>query len=352
MDYLLFLQGLREGGSEYLNYILLGISEFITFGGILIAAYIYWCTSKRAGAYILACFSGGYMLNQVIKNTACIYRPWISDPRIHLAEAASGSATGYSFPSGHTLSATAVYGGTGIYMNKNKPFVAFMALMIVLTAFARNWLGAHTLLDVSVAVLEGVAVLIINSLIINRLVKKDESYAGQEDAEKKSVRNRTVLAVIGLVLTLIAMIYLVLKPYPMDYDSSGELLVDPYEMITDCYTGAGMFSGFLIGWFIEKRFIDYHLPNEKSKRGYRFVFGVLGLIIVYIGLAPLITMPLGEHASHFIKYFLVFLWVTGVYPALVKWQRKRFQRFRREDPDYTGYVDGNWQHVPKSDKPN
>lgn len=346
MGYLLELQALRQGCPDIINLLFLVISEFITFGGILIASYIYWCTSKRAGAYILASFSGGYMLNQVIKNTACIYRPWIIDPRIELAEAASGSATGYSFPSGHTLSATAVYGGAGIYNNKNKPFVAFMALMVVLTGFARNWLGAHTLLDVCAAVIEGIAVLIFNALIINWLVKKDESYADSPDSENKSGRNRLILMIIGLLFILVSMIYIEFKPYPMDYDASGQLLVDPYEMITDCYTGAGMFSGFLIGWFIEKRFIDYHLPKKKSQRGYRFVFGTLGLIIVYLALAPLITIPFGEHASHFIKYFLVFFWVTGVYPALVKWQRKRLQRFEPEEP-VTG--SGTWRRGSDSD---
>ena len=350
MGYLLFLQGLRENCSEYLNYLLLGISEFITFGGILIAAYIYWCTSKRAGAYILACFSGGYMLNQIIKNTACIYRPWVQDSRIHLAEAAAGSATGYSFPSGHTLSATAVYGGTGVYQSKNKLLVAFMALMVVLTGFARNWLGAHTLLDVAVAVLEGVAVLIINSLVISWLVKKDESYAGAPDAEKKSMKNRTILLIAGLAFILIAMIYLVLKPYPMDYDASGNLLVDPYDMITDCYTGAGMFSGFLIGWFIEKKFIDYHLPKEKSQRGYRFVYGTLGLIIIYIGLGQVIDAVFDEHLEHLIKYFLVFFWVSGIYPALVKWQRKRLMRMTPEESVVTGT--GTWRRGQGSDKLN
>ena len=346
MDYLLDLQAIRENCPEMLNYLFLGISEFITIGGILIAAYIYWCTSKRAGAYILFCFSGGYMLNQIVKNTACIYRPWVADPRIHLADAAAGSATGYSFPSGHTLSATAVYGGAGVYNSKNKLFVAFMSLMVVLTAFARNWLGAHTLADVLAGALEGVAVLIINALIISWLVKKDESYGGDPYKDKRSIRNRTILMIIGLAFILISMIYLELKPYPMDYDASGNILVEPYDMITDCYTGAGMFSGFLIGWFIERRFIDYHLPYEKSQRGYRFVFGTIGLILLYLVIAPLITAPLDEHISHLIKYFLVFFWVSGGYPALVKWQRKRLQRFARENPDYTGNVSGNWQHIP------
>ena len=48
MDYSPELQALRENCPDALNWILLGISEFITVGGILIAAYIYWCTSKRA----------------------------------------------------------------------------------------------------------------------------------------------------------------------------------------------------------------------------------------------------------------------------------------------------------------
>ena len=336
-----------------LNYLLLGISEFITFGGILIAAYIYWCLNKRAGAFILASFSGGYMLNQIVKNTACIYRPWVTDPRIHLADAAAGSATGYSFPSGHTLSATTVYGGAAKYYNKNKLFVALMSLMVVLTAFARNWLGAHTLSDVVVALLEGVAVLVINSFIVNYLASRDEADATSGKGSDPGMKRRLILMIVSLIFIIGSMIYLELKPYPMDYDASGNILVDPWEMITDCYTGAGMFSGFLIGWFIEKRFIDYHLPYEKSLRGYRFVFGALGLIIVYLVIAPLITIPFDDHISHLIKYFAVFFWVTGAYPALVKWQRKRLQRFKRETPGYTGNVSGNWQHIPgdkKSDK--
>ena len=54
MGYLLELQNLRDAAPDMINYLLLGISEAITIVGILIAAYIYWCTSKRAGAYILA----------------------------------------------------------------------------------------------------------------------------------------------------------------------------------------------------------------------------------------------------------------------------------------------------------
>ena len=57
MGYLLELQNLRDAAPDMINYLLLGISEAITIVGILIAAYIYWCTSKRAGAYILACFA-------------------------------------------------------------------------------------------------------------------------------------------------------------------------------------------------------------------------------------------------------------------------------------------------------
>ena len=338
MEYLLTLQNLRDSSPDVLNYVLLGISEAITIIGILIAAFIYWCTSKRAGAYILACFSGGYMLNQVVKNTACIYRPWVADPRIHLAEAASGSATGYSFPSGHTLSATAVYGGAGVYKSKNKLFVAFMSLMIVLTAFARNWLGAHTLLDVSVAVLEGVAVLVINALIINWLVKKDESYGATAEGEKKSLKNRTVLFALGLAFIIISMIYLQFKSYPVDYDASGNILADSYDMITDCYTGAGMFSGFLIGWIIEKLFIKYELPKSGKQIAIRFLIGFVGVALIYLAIMPLVTKPLDAHLGHLLKYFCVFFWVSGGYPALFKWWESR-KKSAPEEPAHINMDD-------------
>ncbi|MCR5182903.1 MAG: phosphatase PAP2 family protein [Clostridia bacterium] len=314
MDYLYTLQLLREGSPEIVNTILLGISEFVTLGGIFIASFIYWCRDKRWGAFIMASFSGGYMLNQVFKNTACVFRPWISDPRLSVAEAAASSATGYSFPSGHALSATAIYGGTAVYGKRHKGLVAAMIILIILTGFARNWLGAHTLMDVAFAIMEGICVLIINLYFI-KLIARHDAAEGRETGLGKT---RLILLILGILFVVGSMIYLVNKDYPMDVDANGQLLADPYEMLTDCFTGAGMFLGFLLGWAFEKTFVNFRVEGNKKQLAVRFLGGFFSLAVIYLAVLPFLLSSLDEHTEHIIKYFVVFFYATGLYPLFIK----------------------------------
>ncbi len=46
--------------------------------------------------------------------SVCAYRPWIRDVRVLPAGDAIKTATGYSFPSGHTTTATPIYGGLAL----------------------------------------------------------------------------------------------------------------------------------------------------------------------------------------------------------------------------------------------
>lgn len=319
MDYLYTLQLWREASPEILNYILLGISEFVTLGGIFIASLVYWCMDKRYGAFIMASFSGGYMLNQVFKNTACVFRPWVTDPRITVASEAASGATGYSFPSGHTLSATAIYGGTAVYGKRRKLLVVCMILLVILTGFARNWLGTHTLMDVVFAAMEGICVLIIN-LYFLKLIARHDTAEGRETGMGKT---RWILMLLGIVFVVVAMIYLVNKDYPMDTDANGVLLADPYDMLTDCFTGAGMFLGFLLGWAFEKTFVNFDVKGNKKQLAIRFLGGFFSLAVIYLAILPFLLSSLDEHTEHIIKYFIVFFYATGLYPLFIKLVQNR-----------------------------
>ena len=72
---------------------------------IVIMAIIYWCVSKDFGVYFLMGWSGNRLVNGVLKVTVCAYRPWIRDARIVPYGDSITTATGYSFPSGHTMNA-------------------------------------------------------------------------------------------------------------------------------------------------------------------------------------------------------------------------------------------------------
>ncbi len=82
--------------------------------------------------------------------------------------------TGYSYPSGHTLTATCFYGSLIILVNKYfkgklKIFAnIFLVAMILLTGLSRIYLGVHYLSDVIAGYILGTIVLLIVYKIFNR----------------------------------------------------------------------------------------------------------------------------------------------------------------------------------------
>lgn len=109
MNILLALQDFRNGAGSFLTDFFVKM----TFLGelntvIVIMALIYWSVSKELGTYLLMGWSGNRLVNGAMKVTACAYRPWIRDARILPYGNSMTTATGYSFPSGHTMNAATV----------------------------------------------------------------------------------------------------------------------------------------------------------------------------------------------------------------------------------------------------
>ena len=303
MDYLYALQCIREGCPSFINIFFVLISEVILKAGVIIGALIYWCVNKSEGITLLLGYTSTYQINQLVKNTACVYRPWIKDSRLHLAPEAVKTATGYSFPSGHTVTAASIFGGISVWQKKRKWLVVLMSLLILLVAFARNWLGAHTLTDVVTAICETAVVLIV-VYALRYLVLTKRNFD-------------TILCFGGIGIAVVLLIVLSLKGYPMDYDSNGILLADPYAMLTDCYTAFGMLCGTLLGWWLERRFINFSVEGKFSTRLLRFACGLIMILIPYLG-SKYVFAIFGDHWCHLIKYFLVMIVATAVYPAIIK----------------------------------
>ncbi|MCR4742581.1 MAG: phosphatase PAP2 family protein [Treponema sp.] len=310
MDYLLFLQNLREACPSFINGFFIFISEGLVSLLIVIPVLVYWCFDKKIGLWFLFNYSAGYFTNQCVKNTACVYRPWIRDSRLHLAKEAVSSATGYSFPSGHTALGTLVLESLAVWKRKNKLLVIICAIGIFLIAFARNWLGAHSQYDVIVSVLLASLVIIINIFIVHAIDGRCDNKLGK--GQKISLD--FLLVMLGLILLTALMFYLNLKNYPIDYDLEGKILADPYDMLTDCYSGAGMLGGFLIGFLLERHFVKFKIDVSKKLLLLRGLVGIVILLLLYLVILPFIFQGLGEHLGHILKYFIVFFFITFLYP--------------------------------------
>ena len=175
IEYLLLLQEFREKTNDLLTPFLEQLSLFAVTYLIMFPVFVYWAIDKRKGLYTLVSYYLCCGVNAMVKLTACIYRPWIRDPRILPAGDAIRTATSYSFPSGHTVTAGPIYGGFAVSVWKKSKIVAFICVLaLLLTGFSRNYLGVHTPQDVIVAILESILALYVVAKIFAYLKEHPE----------------------------------------------------------------------------------------------------------------------------------------------------------------------------------
>ena len=303
LEYLLFLQNFRNGINDALTPFMEMISLFAVSYLIIVPAFIYWCVDKRKGLYTLASYNVCVAINAVVKLTACVYRPWIRDSRILPAGDAITTATGYSFPSGHTSTAVPIYGGLAVGAWKKMRWVSVICIIcIALTAFSRNYLGVHTPQDVLVGITLGIVILWLMSVLFKYLAAHPEK--------------ENIFLAAGVILGIAALFYITLKPYPLDFIDD-KLLVDPQKMMKDGYGDIGIMIAFCVGRFVEKTWIKYEPVMTKKT----LVAGVTGAVLTFF-LIETIKSPLrellGQHWGTLTANSVIMIFVVAVWPAVMK----------------------------------
>ena len=302
--YLLFLQDFRNSINDAWTPFMEFVSTFATHYLILAVLFIYWAVNKRSGLYTIAgmCLTLG--LNQLVKLTACIYRPWIRDPRVIPAGNAIVSATGYSFPSGHTATAAPIFGGMAVTSDKkHKWFPVICVLGILLIAFSRNYLGVHTPQDVCVAILESVLCLFVMSKIFAYL---------EQNPEKEDL-----FLIAGILFSTFSLIYITFKPYPMTY-VDGKLLVDPQKMMNDGYGDLAFLIAFCIGRYIERRWIRFKPTGINAKGIIVCAVGMVIFVLLNDNIGAPLDQLLGSHWGHFMRRMITILYYTALYPLIIR----------------------------------
>ena len=314
IEILLALQDLRASLGSGFESAVAGLSESIMMVGLVLCTFVYWSVNKKTGQFALMCFSVGNTLNQFVKNIACVYRPWILDSRIAPASGALGGATGYSFPSGHTVMSGTTFGSIAWRVRRKLPVVAVVLVVIVLLeAFLRMFLGVHTPQDVLAALAESLLVVLLGSFAYDRYEARCE----------KTGRNRDGLVLLGVVVLCVACIAVIeLKEYPMDY-VDGVLLVDPDVMKRDIYEGVGAFSGMFAGWYCERRWVNFEVGDiSVGERVLRCVVGLVLLGVVFFGFDMLVKAVLdpawAKLTSRFVAAFLAMFVVPLLFGPLHK----------------------------------
>ncbi len=300
LSFLKALEGIRSPFLDTLIQLITRLGEEVIVLGVI--CILYWCINKDS-AYRLGF---GFFISgigvQALKVSFRVARPWVLDPSLSPVSSAVPAATGYSFPSGHTQSATSLYGYIAGTVDKRrtsgKIIFAVMLLLVGAVGFSRMYLGVHTYFDVVTAVL-------VTALALFAVIKL-------WDCISKPSNVLTVSVILGSVSVLLCV-------YSYILHKTGLV---PAEQINDCFKSGGAGLGFAVGYYIEKKFLNFSVKTQKAwHQAVKATVGIAGALLIK-SLPKLIAE--GNLAIDFTRYLITVLWVIVIFPVI-------FTKFVKKD---------------------
>lgn len=289
MEFLYQLESIR-------NPILSGIFRFFTLLGqevivLAVLCFFYWCYNKKLAYRISFGFFLSGILVQGLKITFRIPRPWVRDPLFKPVEEAIKAATGYSFPSGHTQAATALYGMLALNAKKKSSKI-MLFLVIAMVGLSRMYLGVHTPADV----LTSFGITFVTILLVYYF------------SNYKIIKDKKIYLLLGL-----AGISVALFVYCVTLYTNGTIEL---AYAADSCSAAAAGVGLAIGWYVESTYLNF--DERACSNRMQVVKLVIGLAITVL-LKEGFAVILGESiVGKGIQYFLLVLWIMIGYPCIIK----------------------------------
>lgn len=294
LDILMYLQSIR---SELSTNMFLLFTIFTEVGVItVLTGILYWCVDKKAGQRIIFALAGSLNINAAVKDIVKFPRPIGTEG---LQSLRVETATGYSFPSGHTQTATTFW--TSMIIQFKKLWICMIGILMILGAgISRLFLAVHWPMDVLVGWIFG----IVFSILFIKLFDYIDSS-----------KNYYILVIIMLILGICT------------YFIGGE----------DFYKIFGLYSGFALGYMVEDTYINFSTDNTKSMflkstskiegtkcKILRFIVGIISLLIVYLLFNYIQnTFIVGQvedivNLFKYLKYTIIVFWGVAGAPFIFK----------------------------------
>ena len=294
MEFLKLLEGIRTPiGDALFLFLTLGGEEIMLLGLICVT---YWCFNKRLAYRMAFSYLPSALTVNTIKLACRIERPWVRDPSFTAVEAAKKTATGYSFPSGHTQNATALF-GTLAYTRKSTVARILLFLVIPLVMLSRMYLGVHTPADVLVSfAVSSVIVFGVNLLI---------------DKVNFDHKKRVILAIVFVCLAFFTIFY------TYSLYASG---VIAYKDAADSFKGCGAGLAFAVCWVLETRYVNFSVECDKPwKQSLKIIIGMGVLLLLKEGIKAFCNAVWGPNfIAEIIRYFILMTWAMLGMPLIIK----------------------------------
>lgn len=283
-----FELGILEIIQGFRNGILNNIFELITMFGeetpmVLIIAILYFGFNKNFAHKLFFITISSLSFNSIIKNLVKLPRPFVAGK---ITCVRPETATGYSFPSGHTQNFATWSTVLSIKFKKIYIFI-ITAFLIFLVGFSRVYLGAHFISDVLVGALLGILIAVIGSYIYDKCENKRKLYS---------------------------MVILILTPFAIFF------MISANPLFEDFYKFYGMIIGLLLAIIFEEKYapIDYNVAWWK-----KVIRIIVGIFLAYIikekteVFNNIFTIQI-SFIIEIIRYILLVFVVFGIWPLIFK----------------------------------
>ncbi len=287
---LLFLSSIQNSffDASFQAITMIGESTFV----VCVICFIFWNINKKKGMTICMCMLTNVQAMGLIKAIVRFPRPWTMIEGLNTVR--QSTATGYSFPSGHTTNASSSLTAIAIAFKKRWLSIT-CAILIVLVGFSRLYLCVHWPMDVACGLILGCGGTFLLFDIYSKIL---------EDKERGKL-----FFIISAIVTTIAWIVIALLLFAEKIDSTA---------FSDFGKNIATFSGAVLGLIWERKVFDYSVEEGHWKRKLlRFALGGLGCLII-LPLSKLGLKAIGFYnpITATARYFLATLWASGIYPIL------------------------------------
>ena len=277
---------------------------------LLLLPALYWCMEAGIGIRVGVILLLSTSVNDALKLAFHGPRPyWYSTDVIGYA-----SETSFGVPSGHAQIAVGVWGMLAAGLRKWWGWLIAI-LVILLIGISRLYLGVHFPHDVILGWLIGALLL----WLVLRFWKPVTAWL-----KKMSLGRQILAAFLGsLALILFSLIpFLWLKMTNWQPPQAWAEYAKEAVSLSGIFTSAGTLFGLLAGlaWFNRQGGFDAKGPLWKIIL--RYVLGVVGVLVFYLGLKVLFGLiaPDAEavlpYILRYIRYVLVGAWVSAGAPWL------------------------------------
>lgn len=243
-----------------------------TYFFVIAIAIIFWCINKKLGyrlgfTLILSMVFNG-LVKEILKVPRVFGTEGIRSLRVE-------TATGYSFPSGHTQGITTF---AGVLMTNIKKRWMYMlgTLLIILVGISRIYLGVHRPIDILGGIILGATWVWIGNKMFNDL----------EDGGS-----------IKPLLFIIALMCICLY----------------FFRVHDYYVATGVLVGMFGGYLIERKYINFQEKATLSKNLIKFFLGIGTVSLIQLVLKYIFPEYL---IFDFIRYAITGLCITAGVPFL------------------------------------